>query len=103
MEHPEIFTLHAYDEKIKTLSPVYCLTKGLTNNAVVKAVKGAFALVGAVPEYLPESVLETYDLMGEEEASYKIHFPADKEEFIKARRRIAFDELFLFFLAMRTL
>lgn len=103
MEHPEIFTLHAYDEKIKTLSPVYGLTKGLTNNAVVKAVKGAFALVGAVPEYLPERVLETYGLMGEEEASYKIHFPADKEEFIKARRRIAFDELFLFILAMRTL
>ncbi|MEE3436564.1 MAG: OB-fold nucleic acid binding domain-containing protein, partial [Lachnospiraceae bacterium] len=61
MEHPEIFTLHAYDEKIKTLSPVYGLTKGLTNNAVVKAVKGAFALVGVVPEYLPESVLKTYD------------------------------------------
>ena len=103
MEHPEIFTLYAYDQKIKTLNPVYSLTKGLTNNAVMKAVKGAFELAGPVPEYLPEAVRERLGLTGEEEASRKIHFPADREEYLAARRRLAFDEMFLFILAMRTL
>ena len=69
MEHPEIFTLSAYDDKIKTLNPVYGLTKGLTNNAVMKAVRGAFELTGPLPEYLPESVLRRLSLMGESEAA----------------------------------
>lgn len=103
MEHPEIFRIDQYREKQGGLLPVYGLTKGLSNNAVVKAVRAAFELCGAPDEYLPEQMVRHYGLMDEKAACEKIHFPANKEELTKARKRIAFDEFFFFILALRML
>ena len=42
MEHPEIYYPSVkYEEKKHSMQPVYSLTAGLTNNAVIKAVKQA--------------------------------------------------------------
>ena len=42
MEQPEIFyPCSKYEEKLDTLQPVYPLTNGITNNAIMKAVKQA--------------------------------------------------------------
>ena len=42
MEHPEIFYPSSkYEEKLNTMQPVYPLTGGLSNNAVMKAVRQA--------------------------------------------------------------
>ncbi len=103
MEHPEIYTPEQYDEKLRTLSPVYALTKGLSNNMVIKAVQGAFDLLPPVREYLPEQIVKLLGLMDETEAARFIHFPRTEEELNKARKRLAFDEFFLFILAMRKL
>jgi len=103
MEHPEIFTQEAYEDKIATLSPVYSLTRGLTNHAVSKAVKEALALLPPVSEYLPEQIVKLNGLIDEREAVLKIHFPKDSEELKAARKRLVFDEFFLFILAMRKL
>ena len=46
MEQPEIFyPSELYEEKINTLQPNYALTAGLTNNAVVKAMKQAIPAI----------------------------------------------------------
>ena len=103
MEHPEIFSPGQYQSKLSTLNPVYGLTKGLTNNTVVKAIRSAFAATGGVPEYLPEQIAKTFDLMEEETAASYIHFPPDEESLMRARSRLAFDEFFLFILALRML
>ena len=103
MEHPEIFRPDQYEEKQGVLLPVYGLTKGLSNNAVTKAVRAAFKLCGAPDEYLPEQMVRHYGLMDEKAACEKIHFPADREELNGARKRIAFDEFFFFILALRML
>ncbi|MCR5295438.1 MAG: ATP-dependent DNA helicase RecG [Lachnospiraceae bacterium] len=103
MEHPEIFTLHQYDEKIKTLLPVYGLTRGLGNNAVGKAVKEALSMNLLPAEYLPETFLDETGMLAEEEAFRAVHFPKNKEEALAAVRRLSFDEFFLFILALRTL
>ncbi len=103
MEHPEIFTAEQYNEKIKTLSPVYGLTKGLSNNTVSKAVRCAMEVLPSSQEYLPEQILRLNGLMDEGESIRKIHFPKSAAELIPARKRLAFDEFFMFIMAMRKL
>lgn len=74
------------------LLPKYRLTAGLTNNMVSVNVKAALELVRRT-ENLPAGILERYSLMGADEAVRKIHFPASREEYEEARRRLIFEEL----------
>jgi ATP-dependent DNA helicase RecG len=103
MEHPEIFTPEAYAEKVRTLSPVYGLTKGLSNGTVSKAVRAALDAMPPVNEYLPEQIVKLNGLIDENDAVRIIHFPKDASELQAARKRLVFDEFFLFILAMRKL
>lgn len=102
MEHPEIFYPSAsYEEKRNTMQPVYPLTAGLTNNTVKKAVLQALNEVLAPPEFLPEWLVQSYDLEERETALRDIHFPGSKEEFYRARRRFVFEEFLIFVLSLR--
>ncbi len=103
MDHPEIFQIDQYERNLGALIPIYGLTKGLSNNAVTKAVRAAFKLCGTSDEYLPEQIVRHYELMDEKEACEKIHFPGDRDDLVKAGKRIAFDEFFFFILALRML
>ena len=103
MEHPQIFTPEAYAEKLRTLTPVYSLTKGLSNAAFGKAVYQALEVVTGQAEYLPEAILKLNGLIGEREALRRIHFPKDIGDMVEARKRLAFDEFFLFILGLKIL
>lgn len=74
------------------LLPKYRLTAGLTNNIVSANMKQALELVRKT-ENLPQYILDRYSLVGADEAVRKIHFPATKEEFHDARRRLVFEEM----------
>lgn len=104
MEHPEIFYPPAkYEEKRGTLQPVYTLTAGLTNNAVIKAVKQAFDHLDLTSESLPPEIRLKYSLAEYNYALREIHFPKDKESFYHARNRLVFEEFLEFILALRKL
>lgn len=104
MEHPEIFYPSIkYEEKRDSLQPVYPLTSGLTNNAVLKAMKQAVESVDFGEGILPETLRKEYGLAGYEEAIRGIHFPETKEEFYHARERLVFEEFLLFILSLRML
>lgn len=65
MEHPEIYDPAVrYQEKINTMQPVYGLTAGLTNNAVIKALRQALEQVREQDDFLPDEFTKKY------------HFPA---------------------------
>ena len=51
-------------------------------------------------EFLAEEILQKYHLMGYQTAILKIHFPETEEEMQEARRRLAFNEFFLFLMAL---
>ena len=104
MEHPEIFYPSSrYEEKLHTLQPVYGLTAGLTNNAVMKAVKQALSGLDLTRDTLPEELRLKYELAEYNYAVRGVHFPEDKEVFCHARKRLVFEEFLAFILSLRRL
>lgn len=101
LEQPEIYGLADYDKKLGAMQPIYSLTGGLSNNMVTKSVKQILDGGYRGYEFLPSEIRKRYGLMFFDEALYKIHFPADFEEMNTARRRLAFNEFFLFIVALR--
>ena len=76
--------------------PIYPLTAGLTNQAVLKAVRQALAVCDPPAEVLPQAVREQYGILGAEDAYRAIHEPADMDEAMQARKRMIFEEFFVF-------
>ena len=76
--------------------PVYPLTAGLSNAALCKAVSQALALCDPPEEILPPQVREEYGILPAAEAYRMIHSPASMEEAAQARKRMIFEEFFLF-------
>lgn len=103
MEHPEIFSPEDYEKKRQTLQPVYPLTTGLTNKTVSKAVMQTESYIRGISEYLPIQVREKLHPMDYAEAIWNIHFPASKDALVKAKKRLIFDEFFIFISAMHML
>lgn len=102
MEHPEIYYPSVkYEEKRHSMQPVYSLTAGLTNNAVIKAVKQALDCVSEKMNVLPHKVEEKYGFPPYVQAVQTMHFPENKESFIRARERFAFEEFLIFILSLR--
>ncbi len=75
--------------------PVYGETAGITSKYISKLVSSIKHQVSGIKEWLPDKLLDKYRLIGITEVLLGIHDPANSEILNKARRRIAFDELFL--------
>lgn len=102
----KIFKKEVYDEFKGNLSPVYSLTKGLNNNTVKKTIKNLLddgSLSGDLfKEYLPKNIVDERELCDLSFAFNHIHFPKKFEDMQVARKRLVYDEFFLFSLAMLT-
>lgn len=101
LEQPEIFGLSDYEKKLGAMQPIYRLTEGLTNNLVTKSVKQILDGGYQGYEFLPKEIRDKYSLMFYDDAIKKIHFPKDFQEMNEARRRLAFNEFFLFITALK--
>lgn len=102
IEQPKIFGIAEYNKKKGEMQPVYPLVSGLTNNMVQKAVKQAIKLV-ETEEFLPEKIRNKYGLEGLQQAIEHIHYPTDKNQLYSARKRLIFDEFFMFIYNIRNL
>lgn len=95
IEQPDIFTIAQYEDKLNELQPIYSLTKGLSNNLVIKSVK--YLLENQqYNDYLSNDILQRYDLLSRNEAIRNIHFPLKISYRDKARQRLVFDEFLQF-------
>lgn len=102
MEHPEIYyPASKYEEKRHSMQPVYPLTAGLTNNAVIKAVRQALGTADESQDILPSGLSAAYRFLPYPDAVRKMHFPENKEEFIRARERFVYEEFLIFILSLR--
>lgn len=102
IEQPKIFGIAEYNKKKGEMQPVYPLVSGLTNNMVQKAVKQALKLV-ETEEFLPEKIRNKYGLEGLQQAIEHIHYPTYKNQLYSARKRLIFDEFFMFIYNIRNL
>lgn len=101
MEQPVIYPLEQYQAMENMLLPVYSLPKGLSNKQMQKTVQAAFANEHLFYDYLPAEIREKYGLCEYNYAIKQIHFPDSEDTVIAARRRLVFDELFLFVLSIQ--
>ena len=76
--------------------PIYPLTAGLNNGAVLKAVRQALAVCDTPAEILPAGLREKYGILPAEEAYRAIHEPRDMAEAEAAKKRLIFEEFFVF-------
>ncbi|HLH61575.1 MAG TPA: ATP-dependent DNA helicase RecG [Ktedonobacteraceae bacterium] len=84
------------------LVPIYPLTEGLHAKTLRRFTKWAIDRYAAmVPEFLPASIRTAARLMPLPEAVSQIHYPENEDALFAARRRLAFDELFLIQLGMQ--
>lgn len=103
MEQPQYYKVEEYEKQKQTLAPIYSSTQGLSNKLIQKSVKQALESVAKTKEYLPEYLVDKYQLTDIFQATYMMHFPKDKDEVLIARKRLAFDEFFAFLASMEWL
>lgn len=84
--------------------PVYPLTAGVSQLLLSRSVRqGLDACADILPDVLPDEVRQSHHLCRIEYAYENIHFPESAEALDIARRRLAFEELFLFTIGLRRL
>ena len=80
----------------RRVMPVYPLTAGISNTVMASLVRQAMAICDTPEEVLPEAVLREYEILPAHRAYEAIHFPSSMEEADLARRRMIFEEFFVF-------
>jgi len=98
MESPEYEVLREGEELIHTgrLVPLYPLTEGLTPRTVRRLIKDTLdTWAPSIEDSLTESTRNRAGLLKLPKAIYQAHYPQDEESRDAARRRLAFDELFM--------
>ena len=80
----------------RRIMPIYPLTAGLNNAAMTKLVRQALSLCDPPAEVLPRELLEEYDILPAQAAYTAIHDPQSLAVAEKAKRRMIFEEFFVF-------
>jgi len=102
IKNPYVEKLGADDDPadVGRILPAHRATEGLTTNWIRRLVATALEDTGRIPDFLPVGIRIARDLYSLSSALRAIHFPATFEEQAAARRRLAYDELFVLQLGM---
>lgn len=100
LEQPKLYSKEEFFRQVGKMRPIYPLTAGLTNNAIIKAMEQVLFETEDLLEYLPAEIRKRQDLILYKKALRQIHFPKDRREAVEGRKRLVFDELFLYSLAL---
>jgi ATP-dependent DNA helicase RecG len=104
MSGPEVETLDDEDGArlhADRIVPIHPLTKKLHATTMrVLVARAIEACAEAVPDPLPPSVIAKRGLMPLPQALREIHFPASEANLAEAKRRLAYEELFLLQVAL---
>ena len=96
MTNPVFETLESQPMATRRVLPIYPLTAGLSNAAVLKAVRQALSICDPPAEILPESVRREFGILDADRAYYAIHEPQSMAEAEMAKKRLIFEEFFVF-------
>ena len=96
MTNPAFESLDSQPVTTRRVLPIYPLTAGLNNGALLKLVRQALAVCDPPAEIIPGEIRRQYDILPAEEAYRAIHEPRDMAEAESAKRRLIFEEFFVF-------
>ena len=86
------------------LVPVYSVSGSIRVPWLRRTIHQAFVQVGRhIEDPLPKTLIQRYRLMDRAKATYLLHFPRGWEEGKQARRRMVYEELFLYELKIMAL
>lgn len=85
------------------ITPIYRSTTGLTQNNIRSAVEQALDIIDQIPDILPDTILQQYDLCSSSLAFRQIHAPENYTMLESARKRFIFEEFFRLCTSMRFL
>lgn len=103
IEHETIETAELRTSNVAN-QPIYSLTASLTNvNMQTLQAKSLKNTIAFMPEILSSEIKAKYKLADSKFAYEQIHFPKDEQSLAIAKRRLAFEELFLLQLGLKTL
>lgn len=81
-------------DKVGRIFPIYSLTEGLTNNEIIKIINNSIKeYLDEVREFLPQEIIDKYDLIDIKDAIINVHFPKNRILLEKSRKRLSFQEL----------
>lgn len=102
LERPEYQIISGdFDENtnlnLGRIVPIYGLTEKLSIKTLRRAIFNAInEFKTQITECLPDYLIKKYDFMSKADAISNIHFPDEEEDIENARRRLVYEELFLF-------
>ena len=99
----KMYSKQDFYKNCNKLFPIYPMIKGISNQAIAKSIRYALDEMEAIPETLFMSFRKKYSLISYKKALKQIHFPNHAKEYIEARNRLVFDELFHYQLMLRKL
>ena len=97
MQNPAFEPLDKAGTVTGRIVPVYPLTAGISNKCLGACVRQALdACIDSLPDILPEAVQKRFCLCSSRFAYETVHAPRSFSDLEKARRRLVFEEFFVF-------
>ena len=97
MLNPVFESPESLPEQTRCVLAIYPLTAGISNRLLHNLLSQALNVcLPELPEILPEKIQKQYALCSRRTAFREIHMPKDMQLLHEARRRLIFEELFLF-------
>lgn len=100
VEQPLIINEDKFAALENTLQPIYPLTKGLSNQSLIKTIRYILDNVHVDDKF---NINSSSDKITKMQALYSIHFPQNTEELKSARNKLVFEEFFMFLLKLKLL
>jgi len=82
--------------KDQKIVPIYSETVGITSNYISRLVLSVKDQIFEISEYLPEEIIQNNGLISIQKTLLNLHQPQNQLSLAEAKKRAAFDELFLF-------
>ena len=96
MNNPEWEQLEQEQFHTNRIVPIYSLTASITQKWMRRMMHQTVTYWSSqIPDFLPASIRSSYNLPDLGIALREIHFPSNQESLRNARKRLAFDEIFL--------
>ncbi|WCR59006.1 MAG: ATP-dependent DNA helicase RecG [Wolbachia endosymbiont of Ctenocephalides felis wCfeF] len=100
--HPDYVSLNIDQfEEIARIEPVYQLCRGITNKSIKNIINSNLKELPDLPEWIDGTLIEQKKWLSWRESVIKLHRPRSLAEAEVCRKRLAYDELFAYQLALK--